>query len=101
MVILNMRLEVLGEMIDALAQQRNLHFGRAGVRRVNPELLDYTLFALFRSSHKSPLCFLFPSFLVELFLAHGHHLVKLTQAVQISGLALRSTTQLDASRHPA
>ena len=40
MVILNMNLEVLGEMFDALAQQRNLHFGRAGVRLMNPELLD-------------------------------------------------------------
>lgn len=42
MVILNMNLEVLGEMFDALAEQRHLHLRRAGVRLVKPELLhDY------------------------------------------------------------
>ena len=51
MVILNMNLEVPGEMIDALAQQRNLHFGRAGVRLMDSELLDYTFFLRFRNSH--------------------------------------------------
>jgi len=51
MVILNMNLEVPGEMIDALAQQRNLHFGRAGVRLMDSELLDYTFFLRFSNSH--------------------------------------------------
>ncbi len=64
MVILNMNLEVLGEMVDALAQQRNLHFGRAGVRLMNPELLDYTMFLRFSDSHNLRSASLFP-FLVE------------------------------------
>jgi len=51
MVILNMNLEVPGEMIDALTQQRNLHFGRAGVRLMDSELLDYTFFLRFSNSH--------------------------------------------------
>jgi len=51
MVILNMNLEVPGEMIDALAQQRNLHFGRAGVRLMDSELLDDTFFLRFSNSH--------------------------------------------------
>ena len=55
MVILNMNLEVPGEMIDALAQQRNLHFGRAGVRLMDPELLDYNFFLRFSDSHISAL----------------------------------------------
>jgi hypothetical protein len=60
MVILNMNLEVLGEMFDALAQQRNLHFGRAGVRLMNPELLDDILFRLFSNSHNLRSASLFP-----------------------------------------
>ena len=60
MVILNMNLEVLGEMFNALAQQRNLHFGRAGVRLMNPELLDYILFWLFSDSHNLRSASLFP-----------------------------------------
>ena len=51
MMILNMNLEVPGEMIDALAQQRNLHFGRAGVRLMDSELLDYTFSLRFSNSH--------------------------------------------------
>ena len=51
MVILDMNLEVPGEMIDALTQQRNLHFGRAGVRLMDSELLDYTFFLRFSNSH--------------------------------------------------
>ena len=62
MVILNMNLEVLGKMIDALAQQRNLHFGRAGVRLMNSELLNDTLFLLFSNSHNLRSASLFPSF---------------------------------------
>ena len=60
MVIFNMNLEVLGEMIDALAQQRNLHFGRTGVRLMNPELLDDVLFLLFSDSHILRSASLFP-----------------------------------------
>jgi len=52
-VILYMDLEVPGKMLDALAQQRNLHLWRAGVRRMNPELLDRLLFLRFSNSHIS------------------------------------------------
>src|SRR5580692_1077769 len=31
-----------GEVVDSLAQQRDLHFGRSGVFGMNPVLLDYT-----------------------------------------------------------
>ena len=64
MMILNMDLEVPGEMLDALAQQRNLHFGRAGVRRMDPELLDYNLFFCGSVIPISPIFFSL-SFLVE------------------------------------
>ena len=59
MVVLHMDLEVLGEMLDALTEQGNLHFGRAGVRRMNPELLDSLLFLRFSNSHISALFSLF------------------------------------------
>ena len=55
MVILYMDLEVPGKMLDALAQQRNLHLWRAGVRRMNPELLDCLLFLRFSNPHISAL----------------------------------------------
>jgi hypothetical protein len=51
MVILNMNLEVFGKMFDALTEKRNLHFGRACVRLMNPELLDDCLFLRFSNSH--------------------------------------------------
>ena len=51
MVILNMNLEVFGEMVDALTEERNLHFGRACVRLMNSELLDDCLFLRFSNSH--------------------------------------------------
>ncbi len=60
MVILNMNLEVRCEMFDALAQQRNLHFRRAGIRLMNPELLDDALFLLFSNSHNLRSASLFP-----------------------------------------
>ncbi len=62
MVILNMNLEVFGKMVDALTEKRNLHFGRACVRLMNPELLNDCLFLRFSNSHISPL-FLSLSFL--------------------------------------
>jgi hypothetical protein len=51
MVILSVNLEVPGEMFDALTQQRHLHFRRAGVRLMNSELLNESLFLLFSNSH--------------------------------------------------
>src|SRR5437899_7516804 len=40
MVVLLVRLEVLGEVEDALGQERDLHLGRAGIALVGAELLD-------------------------------------------------------------
>jgi hypothetical protein len=59
MVVLDMDLEVLGEVVDALTEERNLHFGRAGVRRVNLELLESLAFLRFSNSHISALFSLF------------------------------------------
>jgi hypothetical protein len=39
-----------------------LHFGRAGVRLMNPELLDYTSFLRFSNSHNLRSASLFPFF---------------------------------------
>jgi hypothetical protein len=43
-VIFCVGLEVGREVVDSLAQQRDLHFRRSGVFRVNPVHLDYTGF---------------------------------------------------------
>jgi hypothetical protein len=65
MVILNVNLEVLGEVLDTLTQQGDLHFRRAGIRLMNPKLLDHSLLLLLSNSHViSPLFSLFLSFLV-------------------------------------
>src|SRR6266446_6493390 len=40
MVVLRVLLEVLGEPVDPLGQERDLHLGRAGVALVNAVLLD-------------------------------------------------------------
>jgi hypothetical protein len=57
MVIFHVNLEVLGEMVDALAQQRNLHFWRAGVGLMHPKPLDYPMLLRRSNSHFSPLSF--------------------------------------------
>ncbi len=51
MVILHMDFEVLGKMLDALAEERDLHFGRAGVRRMNSELLNHLFSLRFSNPH--------------------------------------------------
>jgi len=61
-VILNMDFEVPGEILNALAEKRNLHFWRAGIRRMNPELLDHLFFLRFSNPHISALFSLFPFF---------------------------------------
>jgi len=76
MVILDMNLEVFGKVIDALTEERNLHFGRACVRLMNPELLDDFVFLLFSDSHVLRSFSLFP-FLVANFLPQGYGVVKL------------------------
>jgi hypothetical protein len=51
MVILDMNLEVPGEVVDTLTQQGYLHFGRASIRLMNPELLDDCLPVRLSNSH--------------------------------------------------
>ena len=51
MVILDMDFEVLGKMLDALAEERHLHFRRAGVRPMNSELLNRLSFLRFSNPH--------------------------------------------------
>ena len=51
MVILHMDFEVLGKMLDALAEERDLHFWRAGVRRMNSELLNLLFSLRFSNPH--------------------------------------------------
>lgn len=67
-VILNVDFEVSGKIFDALAEQRNLHFWRAGVRRMNPELLDHLFFLRFSNPHISAFSLSF--LLVDVFLPH-------------------------------
>ena len=51
MVILDMNLEVPGEVVDTLTQQGDLHFRRASIRLMNPELLDDFLPVRLSNSH--------------------------------------------------
>jgi hypothetical protein len=51
MVIFKMDLEVPGEMLNPLAEKRDLHFWRAGVRLMDSELLYHLLFLRFSNSH--------------------------------------------------
>ena len=69
MVILNVDFEVPGKILDTLAEQRNLHFWRAGVRRMNPELLDHLFFLRFSNPHISAFSLSF--LLVECFYHTG------------------------------
>ena len=45
-VVVLVRLEVGREVLDTLRENRDLHFRRAGVRRVDREVLDQLVFAL-------------------------------------------------------
>src|SRR5918992_5676289 len=51
MVIFSMNLEVLGKIVDALTQERDLHLRRAGIALMDPKLLDNPLFLLWSNSH--------------------------------------------------
>ena len=51
MMIFSMNLEVLGKIVDALTQKRDLHFRRAGIALMDPELLDNPLLLLWSNSH--------------------------------------------------
>src|SRR5213593_1577215 len=55
MVILRVLLEMVGQAVDALGQQRDLHLGRTGVALVGAELLDQTLLLVDSKRHAPPL----------------------------------------------
>src|SRR3569623_382572 len=52
MVVLAVRLEMLGEVVDALREDRNLHFRRAGIVRLGGIFLDARSLALGRDRHR-------------------------------------------------
>src|SRR5579871_5094667 len=56
-VVLLVRLEVLGEVVDPLGQDRNLDLGRAGVVRFGGILLDERTLALRRDRHRASFLF--------------------------------------------
>ena len=64
-MIFSMNLEVLGKIVDALTQERDLHFRRAGIALMDPELLDNPLLLLWSNSHV--LRFFSLSFLLSMF----------------------------------
>ena len=65
MMIFSMNLEMLGKIVDALAQERDLHFRRAGIALMDPELLDNPLLLLWSNSHV--LRFFSLSFVIDVF----------------------------------
>src|SRR5262249_28446164 len=46
MMVLHVLLEMIGQAVDALGQERDLHLGRACIALVGAELLDQTLLAI-------------------------------------------------------
>src|SRR5690349_24392394 len=50
-VVLLVGLEVVGETVDPLGEERDLHLGRAGVALVHLELLDQALLLVRRQPH--------------------------------------------------
>lgn len=66
MVILHVNLEMPGKVIDTLTQQRDLHFRRARIGLMNPELLYHCLPVRFTNSHVNLRSFsLFLSFVAQ------------------------------------
>src|SRR2546422_1217742 len=55
MVVLGVLLEMIGQAVDALGEQRDLHLGRARVALVGAELLDQSLFPVDGKRHRTPL----------------------------------------------
>src|SRR5256885_14575778 len=53
MMILRVLLEVVGQAVDALGQERDLHLGRTGVAVVGAELLDQTFLLVDSKRHGS------------------------------------------------
>src|SRR5689334_21525592 len=60
-VILRMRPQVLGQLVDPLRQQRDLHRRRARVGLARPVLTDDLLLGFLREAHASPFCLVSPS----------------------------------------
>src|SRR3954470_10046123 len=58
-VVLLVHLEVLGQVLDALAEQRNLNLGRTRVSLVRAELGDRRRLGLWSEGHVLPFEFLF------------------------------------------
>lgn len=75
MVILNMSFEVLGQVLDALAEQSDLHFRGAGILLMKSELLHNSLYFRLSDSHvlRSSSRFLVS---VKEFLTHPFDVVK-------------------------
>ena len=55
-IVLLMGLEMLGQLIDTLGEQRNLHLRRTRVRRVRLVIANYFLFNFFNCRHNLPDC---------------------------------------------
>src|ERR1700694_3770803 len=56
MVVLDVRLEVLGEVGDAFGKDRDLHLGRTGVALLDGIFVDERLLALGSNRHRTFLC---------------------------------------------
>lgn len=56
MEVLWIGLQMLGQVVDAVRQNRNLHFGRAGIALMSCILLDHTEFFFFLHDAFSPFC---------------------------------------------
>src|SRR5262245_755061 len=52
MMVFDVLLEMLGQTVDALAQERYLHLGRACIALMSAELLDQTLLAVDGKRHR-------------------------------------------------
>jgi hypothetical protein len=92
MMIFSMNLEVVGKIVDALTQERDLHFRRAGIALMDPKLLDNPLLLLWNNSHV--LRFFSRSFLLSMFSNIEIYYCK--AATGPSGLRRRSRPGLDA-----
>jgi hypothetical protein len=82
MVILNVSLEMLGEMLNTLAEQRDLHLRRAGVRLMKPKLLHDYLTLWLSNPHKSPLFFSLFLLIEEIFTTLKCHCKAMVLAYQ-------------------
>src|SRR5262245_14027561 len=54
MMVLDVLFEVVGQAVDALGEERDLHLGRTRIALVGAELLDQTLLAIDGKRHRRP-----------------------------------------------